>query len=295
MKNTGFSEITKERALYKGIDPWYIEIALTGKCNFNCMYCNRFNTETNIYNVEKYFSTFVKCKHIQLTGGEPTLHKDFLNFVSLCKSKSNVIGLSTNGTYGLEKYEKLNINMFSISLDDYDCDILKQRGYKNPEKIIKTIQELSKNFYVNVGLVIDSININRIEDIIDFILNLGVNDIKLSTNTKDELIPKFKKDYSDYPILNYRVNNFKNNRQMRGFPAKQCYIVKNDITIVGDKHYPCLIYFREGGHPIGNINEHVYEDRLKWFESNNTKKDLICKKYCMDFKCEFNNFKQYHG
>ena len=198
--------------------------------------------------------------------------------------------MSTNGTFGIDNYSKLNIDIFSISLDDYDQNILINRGYKNPSKIIETIRELSKNFYVNVGLVIDNINISRLEDIIDFILDLGVDDIKLSTNTKNELIPKFKKDYKEYPILNYRINNFKQNKQMRGFPSKKCHIAKNDITIVGNKHYPCLIYFREGGKPINNLNKNVYEDRLIWFKNHNSQKDKICKKYCMDFKCEFNTY-----
>lgn len=288
MKNTGFSEITLDRLLYKGIDPWYIEIALTGRCNFNCKYCNRFRAETSYEDIEFFFNSFNSCKHVQLTGGEPTLHKDILNICKLIKTKKSKIGLSTNGSFGIDNYLSLDADMFSISLDDYDTNILKSRGYVNPNNIINTIKELSNYKYVNVGLVVDSLNFNRVEKIIEFILNLGVNDIKLSTSTKDELPITFKNNYEKYPILDYRVKNFNNKITMRGNPPEKCHIVKNDITIVGSHHYPCLIYFREGGKPIGRLSEKIMNERRIWFENHNSKKDIVCNKYCMDFKCEFN-------
>ena len=70
--------------------------------------------------------------------------------------------------------------------------------------------------------------------------------------------------------------------------VSSCGIAKNDVTIVGKHHYPCLVYFREGGSPIGEINQSMIEDRLKWSIEHDTLKDPICSKYCMDFKCEFN-------
>lgn len=289
MKNTGFPEITDERRIYQGSDPWYMEIALTGRCNFRCHYCNRFHGECDIESLKQYFQTFSSCKHIQITGGEPTLHKDFMAIMDLCVQKASNIGLSTNGTAGLSIYESCGANMFSISLDDYDMDVLKNRGYRKPELVVDTITQLSRLFYVNVGLVIDSRNIDRIEDVIDFILSLGVSDIKLSTSTQDPLIPKFQKQYQDYPILNYRVENFKQGYQMRGWPGKKCYIAVSDVTIVGDSHYPCLVYFREGGGAIGKIYDNVKMQRMEWVQKHTPQKDPICRKYCMDFKCEFNN------
>ena len=289
MKQTGFSEITIDRLHYTGTDPWYCEIAITGKCNFSCKYCNRFNADVDINLLNEYLTKITQFKHIQITGGEPTVHPDFFKIMKVCRAKTVKLGLSTNGTFGIDNYLKCEADMFSISLDDYDLDILKSRGYKNPESIIETIKTLSKTHYVNVGLVIDSLNVDRIESIIDYIIELGVNDIKLSTSTKDQLIPTFTKSYEQYPILNYRVNRFKNNLQMRGNPCKTCGICQNDVTIVGDKHYPCLVYFREKGEAIGTISDTMMEDRDNWSKSHDCMTDPICKAFCMDFKCEFNN------
>lgn len=288
MLNTGFSEITEDRVNYNGKDPWYMEIAITGKCNFSCKYCNRFSGDIALGKLTSFLRSNNKLRHIQITGGEPTIHKDFKEIVNLCRENSIRVGLSTNGSDTIESYKSLPIDMFSISLDDYDLNILRDRGYQNPEHIIDVIKELSKIRYVNIGLIIDNLNFERIEGIIDYILNLGVNDIKLSVSSKCDLMPSFTKEYNDYPILNYRVENFKKNKQMRGRPTKRCHIMKNDITIVGDKHYPCLVYFREHGEPIGMFNGNMIEDRIKWSNEHDCCKDLICSKYCMDFKCDFN-------
>jgi len=292
MQNTGFSEITKERMEYKGDGFWYCEIAITGKCNFACEYCNRFKAEIDYQKIYNFISEQKDLRHIQLTGGEPTKSPVLFNLCQLIKSKNIKLGLSTNGSAPLDFYKSLNANMFSISLDDYDHDILKSRGYRFIDTIIKNISELSKKHYVNVGVVIDKINNDRIEQIVNYILELGVNDIKLSTNTHDEVIPKFSdKDYSKYPILNYRINRFKSGQNMRGISSKdnfKCELVKNDISIVGDYHYPCLVYSREGGKAIGPIDYNIKRDRVEWYKQHIPKLDPICNKYCMDFKCEYN-------
>jgi len=255
LKNTGFAEITKERLNYRGVDPWFYEIALTGRCNFACTYCNRFSGDVNTESLAAHFATFDRCKHIQITGGEPTLHKDFFEIMSMCKAKAFRIGLSTNGTFGVENYLRSGADMFSLSLDDYDNAILLQRGYKQPELVVETITELAKSKYVNVGLVVDTLNVARIESIVDYILSLGVADIKIST--VGGVKPIFRNSYQVYPILSYRVANFNEGREMRGWPANRCAMAANDVTIAGDSHYPCLVYFREGGKAIGKLSENV--------------------------------------
>ena len=294
MISTGFSEINEDRLKYRDKGFWYCEIALTGQCNFNCSYCNRFKGDVDKNRLFKFIDQYKSTlRHIQLTGGEPTQYKDFVSLCKFITDKKIKLGISTNGSAAYCIYESIAANMFSISLDDYDFDILQIRGYKNIQVIIENIKLLAKITYVNVGLVVDSLNCNRIESVIKFILDLGVNDIKLSISTKDEVEPKFGNiDYSKYPILNYRVNRFRAGKSMRGISQYEnfkCELLKNDISIVGDKHYPCLVYAREKGDAIGLLNESIYEDRLNWYKNHQPNKDKICQKYCMDFKCEFNS------
>jgi hypothetical protein len=186
--------------------------------------------------------------------------------------------------------------MFSISLDDYDEGILKQRGYRKIRTVKSRIKQLAmEGHYVNVGVVIDSLNVDRIKEIIWYILQLGVADIKLSVSTKDEIplekLQGLKNYFSGYPILSYRVNRFRKGQTMRGLLPEdtfKCALVKHDISIVGDKHYPCLVYAREHGAPIGLLSGDVEADRMTWYNSHVPQNDPICRRYCMDFKCEFN-------
>jgi MoaA/NifB/PqqE/SkfB family radical SAM enzyme len=293
MLNTGFSEITEERLNYQSNNPWYLEVAITGSCNFNCKYCNRFSSNLNISSFNSWLNSQPQLHHIQITGGEPTIHPQFNQIINSCKPKTKILGLSTNGSWPINDYLNLPVDMFSISFDDYDLNILKSRGYKNPEHILNVIKSLAQSKYVNVGLVVDELNVDRIENIIDFLLNLNISDIKLSISTKSpNIIPIFTKSYDQYPILNYRVNNFNNKKPMRGYPAKYCHITKNDVTIVGENHYPCLVYFREKGQPIGNISDpNMMKQREDWSNNHNCHLDPICSKFCMDFKCDFNHAK----
>ena len=292
MLNTGFSEITEERAKHTGDGFWYCELALTGACNFNCKYCNKFSAEIDVDVICKFIeSEKQSLHHIQLTGGEPTQSPYLSHICKFIKDRDIKLGISTNGSADLAYYVSLNVDMFSISLDDYNVAILEIRGYKKVHKIIENIKRLSKLTYVNIGVVIDSMNCDRIELIVKYILSLGVHDIKLSISTHDEVKPVFSDfDYSKYPILNYRVNRFRRGLNMRGINDDiiKCEIARSDISIVGTKHYPCLIYARESGEAIGDMTGDIKTDRSRWYKNHVPKLDPICKRYCMDFKCDFN-------
>jgi len=293
---TGFSEITNERILYDGDGFWYCEIMITGTCSFSCSYCNRLKSEIKINQIYGFIEKYkISLRHIQITGGEPM---EFIGIEKVCntiKSNGVKIGLSTNGSADYDRYVGLGVDMFSISLDDYDVNILEKRGYKNACGVISNIQKLSQHSYVNVGLVIDSINVKRVNEIIEFILRLGVSDIKLSVNTHDNVMPTFgKNDYSKYPILNYRIRRFKEKKFMRGLNKEdtfKCALALSDISIVGENHYPCLVYAREGGIAIGSLDGDIKTDRKLWYKNHSPIIDSICRKYCMDFKCEFNREK----
>ena len=217
MVNTGFSEITQDRLKYFGNDIWYLEVAITGKCNFNCNYCNRFSANLDLKSFYKVLKSNNKIHHIQVTGGEPTTHPAFFDIMNCCKEHCLTLGLSTNGSAHIHTYMRSQADRYSISFDDYLMDELIKRGYKNPINILlNIIQLIREGYYVDIGLVIDERNVDRIEEIIKYLLGLGVNDIKLSTSTKSGIIPKIVGDYSRHPILNYRVERIKQGLDNRG-------------------------------------------------------------------------------
>jgi MoaA/NifB/PqqE/SkfB family radical SAM enzyme len=293
MENTGFPEITEERLCFKGPGFWFCEIAITGLCNFRCEYCNRIDSRIDFDRVCEFIDDQKgTLRHIQLTGGEPALYTKLPELCRFIKERGVRLGISTNGSAEYEYYDSLGADMFSISLDDCDEELLLRRGYRNVPRIRDNIRRLSERRYVNVGLVIDTANCQRIEEVIAHILSLGAWDVKLSVSTKDDVMPVFgSDDYSAYPILNYRVQRFRRGMKMRGIGRSEnfkCALVRNDIAIVGNEHYPCLVYAREGGSPIGALGPSAEADRRAWSERHRPSVDPICSRYCMDFKCEYN-------
>lgn len=71
--------------------------------------------------------------------------------------------------------------------------------------------------------------------------------------------------------------------------SKKCGLILDDMIVKGEFHYPCVIKMREGGRPIGRIDENVREDRHTYFLNKNTQKDEICKKNCLDVCIDYNN------
>ena len=62
----------------------------------------------------------------------------------------------------------------------------------------------------------------------------------------------------------------------------------------GNWHFPCTIYMREMGAPIGEVSGSMRHERILWAEQHDTHKDPICRKYCLDATRDFNNRYMYY-
>ena len=63
------------------------------------------------------------------------------------------------------------------------------------------------------------------------------------------------------------------------------------MAVAGNNHYPCIIYLREQGNPIGkieNINL-IRQQRMEWIKNHNTHENEICKNNCIDVCVDYNN------
>lgn len=142
----------------------YLRLSVIDSCNFNCVYClpekNRLKDNIlSLNEISNLVSVFVYLgvNKIRLTGGEPTLRKDFLDIGSNISSYKSIRSLvfTTNG-YRLNKIAKqLKSSGFSgvnISLDSLDFNkfsIITNRNYYN--KVIDGIFE-SLSYGLNVKL-----------------------------------------------------------------------------------------------------------------------------------------------
>jgi MoaA/NifB/PqqE/SkfB family radical SAM enzyme len=305
LEDIGFLEVIDSRA--ENISPdkiSYCEWIITSRCNFNCPYCNRLTTkDLDMDTVRSYLDTLksMYCKYIHITGGEPTCRRDLVDIVDEIRSRGIRVGLSSNGSKPFEYYNNLinhGVEYFSVSLDIHQRDLNKKFTMIEDnvfDIVVKNIREIAKLAYITVGVVFTDDNINYYNEILNFISGLGANDIRVMTATKYDKILEFNVSeelLNKHPILKFRINNFNDGKNMRGSDlssTNKCYLVKDDLTILGEDYYPCAVYARERGKPIGKFSANNIKERHEWFEQHDAHTDPICKKYCMDFKCRFND------
>ena len=94
----------------------YLRLSITDVCNFKCSYClpdgyrpdgkPTFLTLSEIENLVAGFAA-VGTQKIRITGGEPTLRKDFTDIVRIVAQTTNVntVAMTTNG-YRLQQHAK---------------------------------------------------------------------------------------------------------------------------------------------------------------------------------------------
>jgi MoaA/NifB/PqqE/SkfB family radical SAM enzyme len=200
----------------------------------------------------------------------------------------------------------VGVNDFSISLDaccSADGDIMAGVAGKW-EKVIENIRYLSTKTYVSIGIVVTNDNIERVCDTILFAHNLGVADIRVIpaaqfTRQNTQSLENIPEDVLNaHPILKYRVNRALLGHSVRGISktdSHKCYLVLDDSVIAGNSHYPCVIYMREMGAPIGEVGINMREERVDWSKNHNSYNDAICRNNCLDVCIDYNNtYASYH-
>lgn len=304
LENIGFYTLSDNRAKNSSEkSPLYrCEMILTEKCNFKCPYCRKLQNkkELSFYEAKRILEYWISegLKNVRFSGGEPTLYKKLPDLVKIARrGKVEHIAISTNGSSNFDFYQHLineGVNDLSISLDACCSNIFDMMsGTKHKwDTIINNIEKLSVLTYVTVGIVINNNNIKELSKIINFAHKLGVADMRIITlvsyNKKIQIkIPK--KNLEIHPILKYRMAN---NHRIRGLTlkdARKCRLVLDDMAVYNSKHYPCIIYLREGGQPIGYITNKTRTDRLQWYNNHNSWTDNICRRNCLDVCIAYNN------
>jgi len=317
LENIGFYTLSDKRAknTSQSSQMKRCEMIITEYCNFKCPYCrglddsiygDRKVKQLSFDEIKRNIDLWTKdsgLENIRFSGGEPTLHKFIVPIVLYARSKGiKRIAISTNGSSDLELYRLLvasGVNDFSISLDACcaaDGDKLAGKIKNSWNQVISNIKELSTLTYVTVGVVLTPSNEARLDEIINFAHSLGVADIriipsaqwdkKLVVPTVDAIVLK------KHPILKYRIKRIEQGlhvRSINGNDTNRCPLVLDDSIIAGDYHFPCVIYMREKGKPIGKVGINMRQERYDWYMQHDSHADDICKKNCLDVCIEYNN------
>ena len=176
----------------------YIRLSISDVCNFKCGYClpdgykidksdNRtFLNIEEIRRLAKALSELGVSK-IRLTGGEPTVRKDFFEIVKIIKENSGIkkIVITTNG-YRLDKIsndiKNSGLDGINISIDSLNPNIFKKiTGHDRLEEILKGIKNLQKLNFKNIK--------------INAVLLKGINDSERDFNDWAEFVKNNEIDF----------------------------------------------------------------------------------------------------
>jgi len=159
----------------------YIRMSITDVCNFKCGYClpNGYQVDKNdrtkflhldeIKRLATSFSELGVLK-VRITGGEPTVRKDFYDIIKILKFEAGIkkVSITTNG-YQLNKKAKF---LLDSGLDgiNISIDSLKRKTFSNitshdrlPEILegIKILQDLGfENIKLN-GVLLNGVNSSK--------------------------------------------------------------------------------------------------------------------------------------
>ncbi|MBO4863975.1 MAG: radical SAM protein [Eubacterium sp.] len=303
-------------------------LSLEEGCNLNCIYC--FNKENrrkrindNALSLDEIKSCLKQYKElggqgVVLTGGEPTLNKNFMTICSYAKDMGLIVSVITNGTY-LNSFDindiVNNIDNLSISIDSVDDSeqklLWKTNGFSYNENVrpfLKKYNEFAtvyhKNLEITIMPVLTSINLATLKQTVNEISkelnnvnvrwvitkygNIGVNEI-------DELlsISNYEYDKAIWDSMSENVENdslkqfvlSKGGKDPITFlPHKVLCNPSFFITYYGDV-YPCQGLENQDFY-LGNIRYNTLDKILNNDLFNNLKKALYIDNvsYCKD--CE---------
>lgn len=194
--------------------PPHLTIELTVGCNLRCDYCYRESDATKLSHmpteellelIDKLWAAGLRT--VELTGGEPTVHRDFRRILARCADKFDMVGVLSNGTRLNDELaqqlaamgEKL---MFSVSLDASTPDLHDtRRGVKGAWlRTTRNIARLAEmGVAIRVSMVVDERNFDDIENTLLLARNLGAKAFSYSPllplgRGKDVFSTKWKRD-----------------------------------------------------------------------------------------------------
>jgi MoaA/NifB/PqqE/SkfB family radical SAM enzyme len=158
---------------------------LTTRCNQKCSFCCEPHSQDD-FSLEyaKYCIDIVSKNSIEwidLSGGEPLLHKNIVDIAEYSYKKKIKTTLSTNGIILENFYSdlKYNIHQWNLSLHGLKETHNKITNNKySYDKIIKTCEFLvSENKIVHITYVVTKQNVMEINEVMKILTSIGVQKI----------------------------------------------------------------------------------------------------------------------
>ncbi|CAM1360436.1 GTP 3',8-cyclase MoaA [Tenacibaculum xiamenense] len=163
----------------------YVRLAVTDRCNLRCQYCmpahgidivprKELLTYKEMYRIIRVLTELGVTK-VRLTGGEPFVRKDFVNFLEMLSFNDllNTINITTNGALikkhiksieGLKKVKNINLSIDSLYEDKFN-QITRRNVFSEVYSALELLEKSSLNLKLNV-VVQSGFNTNEINDFV---------------------------------------------------------------------------------------------------------------------------------
>lgn len=232
-----------------------LRVSLLDACNFRCFYCmpedavfSKTEDLLTVEEIESICKTLVDSglEQIRLTGGEPTMRKDFREIVSRISSLNlKKLGLTTNGFLlgkHLDFLAQTKCKYINLSLDSLQKDRFNKITYRTSfETVMKSILKAKEmGFVVKINTVLmKGVNDDEILDFVNFsakhdievrfleMMKIGQacnpkNDLFLSADeAKSEIKSRFKLKIENVDLDSTSYNYSCSNGARIGFIASE--------------------------------------------------------------------------
>lgn len=277
-------------------------LELSPVCNLHCEVCYISRSIDDVINSGNHIMNFDEWKYyidglcdlgvmyFTLTGGECTLHPDFIQLYEYIYNKGKLITIMTNGTalsnsiINLFKEmppRKMFITLYGASENTYEKFCHNRNAYKS---VIENIDKLlSINIHPVINYTCGKDNISDLSATSDYVIGLGLEfrpvwSLLSYGLCDDNIISNYQITYQkfieakngltnnlDKPITEYEFSKVKKDSEIKP-KGIMCNAARNSCTInwLG-KMQPCVAFdaFSIDPHDVGGVKE-CWEQLVKW-------------------------------
>jgi pyruvate-formate lyase-activating enzyme len=265
-------------------------------------------------------------RHLHFTGGEATLVADLPAMLRLARRRGvERLSVTTNGTLPPRRYLDLaaaGLDELRVSLDSADacCGDALARRPGAWAATVRTLAALGRArrggapFFLIVNTVVSRANRRRLPEIVRFLLRFFPDDVKLITEVdgRDGLgaFPEAAAVRAEVeallgarppgalPLLRRKLRTvfapdaigLETVRPPAG-RRWRCHVPLTERTVDARFYYPCSVYVRERGAPLGPLADAPEVQRARsarFAREADCLADPICRRYCLHCTRTFN-------
>jgi radical SAM protein with 4Fe4S-binding SPASM domain len=294
-----FLEVEKEEPFtYQYSAPLRMDMALTFKCQNNCIHCYTGGPhETAELSTQQWKEVIDHLSQIGVfiltfTGGEPTLREDLPELLQYAQSKGMVTGLITNGRKLKDKayvktLEEAGLDFVQITLESHRPkihDLMTAAKGSWKETVAGIKNAVKSQVYLTTNTTLSNYNAPDFLKTIDYIKELNVSsfgcnsliysgkanavsqEFALSVEVLNELLPKIhdKAHQLGLKFLWYTPTQYCRFDPVRlGLGVKSCTAAMINMCVGpnGDV-YPCQSYFESLGNILTDSWEKIWNHPL---------------------------------